>query len=166
MAKQTRKRLSDETKAEIIADFKTGKYTQRELSTKHKVSLGAVSSYTKGLKCENEHFVNAIVSAKTELNAFEMNAVFNTADRLVKDTEMIYSVTRKLIHKADAMSELVESPNDIHTLISAVDKASVTLNVNQRHAKTEINNTANASSNTITIRRREIKSQSDVVGLG
>lgn len=65
----------------VQADWRTGQYSQRDLAKKHKVSLGFVSKYVKGLDqdvvsavnggvlykqalaSENEHLVNAVNEA-------------------------------------------------------------------------------------------------------
>lgn len=54
-----RKPVPQEKKEKIVADWRTGNYSQRELSDRHKVSVGLVANLTKGV----EQDVSAIVSA-------------------------------------------------------------------------------------------------------
>lgn len=159
---------SDDIKKIIIAEFKTGKYSQRELSEKHGVSLGTVNKITKGKEKENEQLVNAqvsILSAKALLPLEEMNAIMNAAQEemynknlvtnatqlnLIRTTEYL-SNNKKLVKLSAGMGaqELVEvglGSSDFKECQEAIDKASLTLGINQRHANIKIDNT-NAQQN-------------------
>lgn len=48
-------RLSDSEKKLVIADYKTGRYSQRELAERHHISVGTVNNLTKDIKADNEH---------------------------------------------------------------------------------------------------------------
>lgn len=54
-----RKPIPQDRKDRIVADWRTGNYSQRELADTHKVSVGLVANLTKGV----EQDVSAVVSA-------------------------------------------------------------------------------------------------------
>lgn len=75
-------RITDNDKNLIIADYHTGKYSQRDLAKKYDVSIGTINKITKEINPENEHLVNAqmsLLSAKAYLTNEQMNAIMNTA---------------------------------------------------------------------------------------
>ena len=75
-------KITDETKEKILADFHTGKFSQRELAKKHNVSKTLIANLTSGLKPKNDHLVEAqisLLSAKQSLSEAEMTAIMTTA---------------------------------------------------------------------------------------
>ena len=61
------------------------------------------------------------------------------------------------------MLDQIDTPADLKTIIDAVDRASITLKVSERHApKVEVNNT-NAQQNNTEIKRVTIARRSDRV---
>lgn len=164
-------RLTEKQKELILADYDTGKYSQRQLSKKHDVSIGTVNKLTKEVQPQNEHLVNAqvaILSAKALLSDEQMNAIMNTAKdellnrglvenatqlNLVRTTE--YLANNKKLEKVNVgggIQDLVEvglASDDFKQCQDAIDKASITLGVNQRGASTQITNN-NAQQNNET----------------
>ena len=67
--------LTQDTIASIVADWKTGNFTQRDLAYKYKLSVGAVNKHTKGLNKEHEQLVNKLVEAKQELSQLDERSV-------------------------------------------------------------------------------------------
>jgi transposase len=157
-------KLTDSEKKLLVADHHTGKYSQRQLAKKYNVSLGTVSKITKEIKPENEHLVNAqtsILWARAILPPEQMNAIVNAAQdelynkglvtnatqiNIARTMEYLYN-NKKLekISVGQGIQELVEvglASDDFKQCQDAIDKASITLGVNPRHApKNEINNT-------------------------
>lgn len=149
--------LSDTQKLEIIAEFKTGKYSQRELAKRHSASVGTINSLTKNIDKENEHLVNAqisMITAKAYLPVQELNAILNTANEIVFNQGLVTNATqlnlvritqhlkenKKLekINVGDGVQHFEEvglGSGDYKNIQDAIDKASVTLGVNERHAK-------------------------------
>lgn len=165
-------RLTDNDKNLIVADYQTGKYSQRDLAKKYEVSIGTVNKLTKEINPINEHLVNAqisLLSAKSYLTNEQMNAIMNTARdevfnlgivqnasqlAVIRSTEQLSKNTKKAMTKVKQYNdggqvcgesiELYEielDSADIKNHVDSIDKASITLGVSQRHAKTEINNT-------------------------
>jgi|FLOH01.1.fsa_nt_gi transposase-like protein len=109
-------KLSDTKKKELLADFLTGKYSQRELSRKYTVSLGTVSNLTKEVERKNEHLVDAqtvLLNAKSILPIEQMNAIMNTANDIVRRQGLVFGGLEKL---AKRMSEQVDANKKMEKL--------------------------------------------------
>jgi len=59
----------------IIADWRTGNYTQRDLAYKHKVSNGFVAKHTKGVIQDNEQLVSIGVQYRKGLAELDAQSV-------------------------------------------------------------------------------------------
>lgn len=164
--------LTETVKSLIIADYKTGKYSQRELSKKHDVSLGTISKITKDLEASNEHLVNAqlaLLTAKEILPHEQMNAIMNTASDIARREKLVYGNAELIASKIPEMlngmversvnkdtGEITEvslmTPSDLKTLAEANDKIAITLKVADRHAKSgDVNVQANTQVNNTPI---------------
>ena len=139
-------RLTDSDKESLLADYHTNKYSQRELAKRHGVSLGTVSKLTKEVTPQNEHLVNAqtaVTEAKSELPNEQMNAIMNASSDEVRRRGLIFGNAEKLAGKIDTMSDQVDEPQDIKTLVDANHRVGQTLGVVDQFApKIDINNTA------------------------
>lgn len=140
------KKTIDQKKKACLLEFKTGRFTQRELAAKHDLSLGTVSRITKGVKQTLEHAVQSVslaTLATKDLTKDEMNTVQSVADTLSANTLMIQSATNTNIN---GLVETLENSKELEPLDhkhaqDAIDRASLTLKVNPRHAQSIINNT-------------------------
>lgn len=162
-------RLTDEQKQKILSDYHTNKYSQRELAKKHNVSLGSINKLTKEVSPLNEHIVDAqtiVLKAQKELSDEQMNAVMNTASDILRRQNLVYGASEKLLKRTQ---EIIEknitidrisrdggqefayrelNTTDLKNLADTVDKASITLGVNQRHANSQVTvNNTNAQQN-------------------
>jgi hypothetical protein len=175
-------KLTDHDKKLLIADYHTNKYSQRDLAKKYNISIGTVNNLTKEITPQNEHLVNAqisIVSAKAILPPEHLNAILNTAQEEVYNKSLITNATQlNLVRTMQYLSENKKlekrtigdgvqvfeevglGADDFKQCQDAIDKASITLGVNQRHANTTINNT-NATQNNSEIRRVTIVKRDD-----
>lgn len=152
----------------VLADFHTGYFSQRELSKKYKVSTATINKITKGLEPKNKDKVNAIVKARTELNTQseqEVNAVNTVVVEQTRRANLVYGATEKILQLSSDMAkknkkqivmkvkeyskengsseslDMIEvglDANDLKNLADTVDKASITLGVNQRHANSQV----------------------------
>lgn len=167
--------LDERIKKELVADYLTGRFSQRELAKKYKVSLGSVNNLTRDLNATNADLVTAqanLLIAKNELPIEQMNAIREVAYDEVYSRQLIQKTTHlnlqrinETLEKNTKMTKIncgdgiqnIEPTQldmmDYKIAQEAIDKASLTLGVNQRHAKTEIN--ANAT-NAIQINRSDI----------
>ena len=170
-------KITDEIKEKILADFHTGKFSQRELARKYSVSNGTVANLLKGLTPKNEHLVEAqitLLSAQTQKSEIEMSSILSTAKDEAYNRGLIFNATQKNLNRVMDMLdkntkfekvgvgdgvqnfEPVElNANDYKALQEAIDKASLTLGVNSRTGNISINNT-NAQQNEVTEIRRTI----------
>ena len=166
-------KLTDEIKNKISADYHTNKYSQRELAKRHNVSLGTINNITKGVVPINEHLVDAKVALDKgfeERSETEMNAIMNTANDILRRQNLVFNASEKLIKRTQDLiisNRTVEKVNvgdgiqsfqerelntaDLKNLADTVDKASITLGVNQRHASSQVTvNNTNAQQNNNT----------------
>lgn len=161
----------------LIADYHTNKYSQRTLSKKYNISVGTVNKLTKEIEPQNEHLVNAqisILSARSILSDEQMNAIMNTAKDELYNKGLVtnasqLNLVRTMEHLANNKKveivklnnyvdgrldsqtvDLVEvglGSDDFKHCQDTIDKASLTLGVNQRHSNSQINvNTQNNNS--------------------
>ena len=156
-------KLSNKDELNLIADWKTGRYSQRDLASKYNCSKGKVSQLTNGInKSQNGHLVDAqisILSARSILSEEEMTAIANTAQNEVFNKNLITNATQlniartieylsnnKKLEKVatgkgfETLTEVGLGASDFKQCQDAIDKASITLGVNQRHSNTVINN--------------------------
>jgi len=152
-------RLTDRQRDLILADFHTNKYSQRELSKKHNVSLGTISKITKEVEPQNEHLVNAqmvVLKADSELPSEQMNAIMNTAKDEARRQGLIYDNAELLAKQIPKMVEsctvidrdektgeeterFIMQPKELKELSEANDKIAITLKVADRHSNQSIN---------------------------
>ena len=156
----------DYDKDALIADHKTGAYSQRELAKKHGVSNGTVCNITKGIpqdskvlveKKVEETLLNEQLSAKKhELNQMaigkteqELSAIIEAAHFKLDFQKSVQVFGNKAIRKATALLETEETGQGFKAIVEGVDKLTVTHNINPRFANApqiDINNT-NAQQN-------------------
>ena len=178
-------KITNEIKEKILADFHTGKFSQRELAKKYNASKTTIANLTKGLSPKNDRLVEAqvsLLSAQRSLTATEMTAIMTAAKDEAYNRGLIFNATQKNLAKITEMLdkntkyekvgvgdgvqnfEPVElNANDFKALQDAIDKASLTLGVNQRTASTTINNAnvQQSEETKIVIERRELAGERD-----
>lgn len=155
-------KITEVIKEKILADFHTGKFSQRELAKKYNASKTTIANLTKGLSPKNDRLVEAqvsLLSAQSSLTATEMTAIMTAAKDEAYNRGLIFNATQKNLAKITEMLdkntkyekvgvgdgvqtfEPIElNANDFKALQDAIDKASLTLGVNQRTTNTTINN--------------------------
>lgn len=164
-------RLSQDTKDKILDDFHLGK-SQNELARLYEVSPATINKICKGIKQKYVDKVNTIVSIKSELSEeseYLVNAFDKEVNRQLMLKQIVFNASEKLLIKATKMIEenktvdkinvgagvqQIEPRNldssDLKNLADTIDKASITLGVNQRHANSQVNiNNTNATQNNI-----------------
>lgn len=174
-------KLTSKDELNLIADWKTGRYSQRDLASKYNCSKGKVSQLTEGIeKAKNDQVVKAqitILSAKALLSDEEMTAILNTAQEEVYNKGLVtnasqlnlirttqYLANNKKLEKisvGDGIQQFEEvglGADDFKQCQDAIDKASITLKVNERHApRAEVKLTGgddNSTTNTQIIFKR------------
>lgn len=176
-------KITNEIKEKILADFHTGKFSQRELAKKYNASKTTIANLTKGLTPKNDRLVEAqisLLSAQSSLTTTEMTAIMTAAKDEAYNRGLIFNATQKNLAKITQMLdkntkyekvgvgdgvqnfEPVElNANDYKALQDAIDKASLTLGVNQRTSSTTINNAnvQQSEETKIVIERRELANE-------
>lgn len=178
-------KITSEIKEKILADFHTGKFSQRELAKKYNASKTTIANLTKGLTPKNDRLVESqisLLSAQSSLTTTEMTAIMTAAKDEAYNRGLIFNATQKNLAKITQMLdkntkyekvgvgdgvqnfEPVElNANDFKALQDAIDKASLTLGVNQRTSSTTINNAnvQQSEETKIVIERRELADERD-----
>ena len=133
--------VEDEVK-KLIADHKTGNYSQRKLSSKYKVSLGYVNKTIKDIAKVDEQAVNAGIAYATELakkDEHSVNAIKEVVNEKTRHLEFINNITLKNL---SVMGKKINEKTSIaeHKMIGeATHKAGQTLGVVDQFApKVEI----------------------------
>lgn len=140
--------LTDDERNSLIADHKTGNFSQRKLSTKYKVSLGYVNKTIKEIDKIDEDVVNAGIAYKTALaerDEHSVNAIEQVVNEKTKHLQFINNLTLKNL---SVMAKKVDGETSIneHKMIGeTVHKAGQTLGViDQFASKGDVNvNTQN-----------------------
>jgi len=175
--------ISTRKKNIVIADWKTGAYSLNALSKKHKISVNSVKKICTNIPQENAELVELCTEVesakKCTKNAQELKAV----EEVVKNRLKIYDISNtildgveKLVKKGKAQKVVTESlgeagssatvveydlqAKDYKELQETVDKASLTLGVNQRHANNniQVNTQNNVKNEMIDVNEDTIKS--------
>ena len=84
------KPLSDSITKDIIADWRTGAFSQQKLADKHKVSKGVVNKLCKGVEQDTASIVTAGVNYKQGLSAHDDRNV-TAVTAVVDDITSLYA---------------------------------------------------------------------------
>lgn len=157
-------KLKENEKDQLLADWKTGQYSQNDLMKKYNVSKGTVNKLCKGVEQTNKEIVTAQTRINIEMskkNDQEVTAINEAVMIQTRRANLVYGATEKLLRKIDTAIEhgktyekvnsgdgiqrlepVEYGSSDFKNFADAIDKASLTLGVNQRHsnATTTINN--------------------------
>ena len=152
-------RLTQDTKDKILADFHIGE-SQNELSRKYECSPATINRICKGIKPKYKDKVNTVVSIKSDLyneSEYQSECFDKEVNDKLRRSGLVFNATEKLLKKAAQMidkNSVVDKINvgdgvqnfeprelntsDFKNLIDTIDKASITLGINPRHANTNI----------------------------
>jgi len=153
-------RLTDQTRAKILADFHIGK-SQNWLAKEYQCSPATVNKLCKGVIPKYKDKVNAVVAINSDLSReseYQSECFTKEVNELTRKANLVYGVVEKAIQMnhdllknnkvvdriglgegVQAFRERKLNTADIKNIIESTDKASVTLGVNQRHANQNIN---------------------------
>lgn len=156
-------KITDDIKHKIVADWKAG-ISQNQLAKKYDVSPATINKLCKGIEQSNIELVNSQIAILTELKSkseYEVNSIHSVVNEQLRRANLVYGIQEKALAKAETMLDQIDTPSDLKMIVEAVDKASITLRVNERHApKVEVNNT-NAQQNNIEAKRVTIVRRND-----
>lgn len=134
--------------------FESGQYSLSEISDKTGIDKSQISRKSKIQQWEsgrNADYIEAkvkIATKKATENTTTLQVLDDIADEAIRHKRLVYSIQEKALAKAEIMLDQIDSPSDLKTIIEAVDRASVTLKVSDRHAKSgDVNVQANTQVN-------------------
>lgn len=134
-------KLNDVLRDKIISDFNIGK-SQNWLAKEYEVSPATINKICKGLTPKYKEKVNTVVSIKSELkreSEYQSECFDKEVNELLKNKDLVYTAQQKALRKATDMIDEIDSASDLKCIIDGIDRASLTLKVNERHApKTDI----------------------------
>lgn len=125
MGKEARKPREDKSAKipSIVADWRTGNFTKRDLAYKYGLSLGFVANHTKNIPQDTAETVNKLVEAKQELAMLDehsVNAVNAVVDERTKHIIFFNNAAIRNVH--EAMSLVCESQNDFKARAETISK--------------------------------------------
>ena len=162
--------LSTRKKNIIIADWKTGAYTKKELEKKHKISFKTLDKLVTGISASNSDVVNVLHEAEMVKNSIKNPVEIKAIENVVKNRLKVNNITRKILDLVEKKidnnvkyEKVNVSPgvqnfepcelesSDLKNLSDAIDKASITLGVNARFSNAIQINNENNQTNAIKI---------------
>tara|TARA_R110000744_G_C19323880_1_gene557902 strand:+ start:1230 stop:1694 length:465 start_codon:yes stop_codon:yes gene_type:complete len=149
-------RLTDNKRDMIISDFNIGK-SQNQLAKDYECSPATINKLCKGKTPKYKDKVNTFVAIKSELineSEYQSECFDKEVNELMKNKEMILNLTK--LNLTDAKQKIDEGLSSIGENKIAqelIDKASVTLGVNERFSNSQINvnSQTNIQQNNISI---------------
>lgn len=162
--------LSTRKKNIIIADWKTGNYKQKDMLLKHKIDRKTLMKVIEGILPTNAQAVEVLHNAKMVENSLknphELKAVQNVVDNRLK----VENMTSKVLDKLDGLLDkgkahkvitegqgmgassgtVIEYPMQVEhyeKAMNTIDKASLTLKVNERFNSSPTTQIQNANIN-------------------
>lgn len=152
-------RLTEAQRDEIRNQLILGA-SQYAIARDYEVSSATVNKIFKTIQ-EDEFLAKEVkeeIAIKSKL--------FNQSESLVKafDTKvndelrrknLVYNASEKALIKLAGLIDDIDEAQDMKHIVDAIDKASITLGINQRHSNQVINNSNNTQNNT-TLTAEEI----------
>ena len=121
----------------VIADYRTGNFSLRELGKKHGVSHQTISRVTKDLIADLKDVVAQKLNAEiaiANLPQRDQKMVNNEVIRQLNLLKQIDNYAETALDKACAIAAAATTGKELKDTADAVDKISVTVGVNERHA--------------------------------
>ena len=126
--------------------YETGKLTLEQIKVKTGISVSKISERAKREKWEKGR-TSDYIDAKVTLadkRGIEKGKTIQILEEVsydeITNRNLVFGVTQKALKKLEKMVDSVDNASDLKTIIDASDRASLTLKVNERFAKTENNN--------------------------
>jgi len=162
-------KLTDDLKDKILADYHIGK-SQNQLAKDYNYSPATINKICKGIEPKYKDKVNTVVAIKSELaeeSEYQSECFDKEVNNQLRRKNLVYGVQEKAIAKAGKMLDEIDVPQDLKHLVDAVDKASITLGVSQRHSNQNINvNTQNNMHSNTSIELSEDEAKKKALELG
>ena len=137
-------RLTDKQREDIRNQLILGE-SQYSIARDYQVSSATVNKIFKTIT-ENEFLVKEVkgeIAIKSKLSS-QSESLVKAFDAKVNDElrrqNLVFNASEKALVKLSSLIDDVDEAQDMKHIVDAIDKASITLGVNQRHSNTVINN--------------------------
>jgi len=124
-------------KEALLASYHTGDYSQRELAKLYGVSNGTVGGLVKGLPKKNEQLIRRkvlVAQESQDLSQKELSAIEQSVSFKLGMLNDISTFSNSAMKKANDLLESSDTGNDFKAIVEGVDKLSITVGINHRHA--------------------------------
>jgi membrane-bound ClpP family serine protease len=131
--------------------FESGQYSLSQISEKTGIDKSQISRKSKMQQWSsgrNADYIEAkvkIATKKTTENTTTLQILDDIADEKTRHLKLIHDNATKLANKISTMTDQIDTPNDLKTLVDANDRLAITLKVADRHAR---NGDVNVQTNT------------------
>lgn len=139
MARLTDKKREDIKNALLLGD------SQYKVAQDFEISSATVNKIFKeideNVMNKTKSLVKEQIAIKTILSEQSESFSERFSDKVneqLRRQKLVFNASEKIIVKATKMIDTIESATDLKALSDTVDKTSITLGVNERHAKTNI----------------------------
>lgn len=127
-------------KEQLLADWRTGEFKHQELADKYKMSRPNVARIVKDVAQDLTPILTRKIESEQELAELsdkELTSVNDRAKHIIEDAKMIRTLTKNNMVGVGAKLQDHSKLNmlDHKNAQDLIDKASITLGVNDRHAK-------------------------------
>ena len=136
-------RLTDKQREDIKNQLILGE-SQYSISRDYEVSSATVNKIFKTIR-EDEFLVKEVkeeIAIKTKLFSQSESIVKAFDDKVneqLRRQNLVFNASEKALKKLDSLIDMTEDAQDMKHIVDSIDKASITLGVNQRHANSQVN---------------------------
>ena len=129
--------------------FESGKLSLSEIATQTGIDKSSISKKAKiqqWSSVENSDYIDAkvlIYEKKSTLPIEKINTLDDIANNIIRRKNLVYNASEKALVKLTGLIDDIDEAQDMKHIVDAIDKASITLGVNQRHASSAVINNAN-----------------------
>lgn len=112
----------------VVADWRTGHFSQRQLASKYKISAGKVANLTKGIEKDSEAIVSAGVQYRCGLAQHDermMSAIESVVDEKTK--HILFFNNAALQNVKESMEFPCESQQDFRNRAETINKGRETV---------------------------------------
>ena len=133
--------------------FESGKLSLSEIATQTGIDKSSISKKAKiqqWSSVENSDYIDAkvlIYEKKSTLPIEKINTLDDIANNIIRRKNLVYNASEKALVKLTGLIDDIDEAQDMKHIVDAIDKASITLGVNQRHASSAVINNANVQQN-------------------
>ena len=136
-------RLTDKQREDIRNQLILGE-SQYAIARDYEVSSATVNKIFKTIS-EDEFLAKEVkdeiaIKSKLSIQSESLVKAFDTkVNEHLRRSNLVFEVQEKAVVKAGELIDYIDNPKDLKDLIDGVDKASLTMGVNQRHSNSQVN---------------------------